>query len=717
MASRVKERNSRRFWPAETILGRGGDAVPVAGRETDTVGEGPHRGRSKTASLASKYLLGLHREDGDNGGETRKPRLHRRQRTAPDEAGVAGAVPPPANRAGDNDRGAREKAVATEAREVETGTGRRKTAGQLAALLRALEATSRATPSATLRSYAEAGKWELALGLLRRMMSGSPPSLSPSCASGVRPDSRSFGIAVSACARAGRWREVTDLVLREMPASGVTPAAPAYREALDACSRSGRWEEAVRLLDGMVGAGLDPGVAAYNGAITLCGSAGRSRVAVGLLDRMRAAGVRPNVSSYNSALTACAHAGERQQALELLARMRTGGAGEASPDVRSYNTAIRAVGGVGDCDAASSLLREMSAAGVVPNTDSYSSVVSAFVQAGRADDPAVPGLLEEMSESKAGASVDRITICGVELHLGASGGGRGGSAASWGERTSKNWRQAVGLAREVEGSVTRASATDRSRTGETGVRDGSERSESSHDDAGSGSGSGLPRDGALGEQWLLSGETDSAVGISIGRDDEGSSQPEALARLRGMSGAEMPQTVGNYSLAITKCGHEGRWQDALALLRRMPEAAGVPPSRKCYHSAIGACGSSDRYEEALALLREMPERGLSLTEKSYRCAISACGNAGRFDECVSLLREARAAGLPPSPGSYSLAIMACGDAGRWETGLSLLEEAEALDIVANGACYNAAAKACKDCGRPEEAAGVLERSRRRRDEH
>ncbi|CAM9914934.1 unnamed protein product, partial [Ectocarpus sp. 8 AP-2014] len=156
----------------------------------------------------------------------------------------------------------------------------------------------------TLRGYEEAGKWRHALGLLSRMMSDN--------SSGVRPDSTTFGMVVSACVKAGRWREASNVVLREMPTHGVTPDATTYTSVIDVCGKWGRWEEQV----------------------------------LGLLRRMEETG-------------------------------------SVQPSVRSFNIAIKAVGDSGDCEAALALFREMLAAGIVPNMDSYSTVIKAFNQAGR----------------------------------------------------------------------------------------------------------------------------------------------------------------------------------------------------------------------------------------------------------------------------------------------------------------------------------------------
>lgn len=686
MASKAREKNSRRFWPAERFSEPRHDIRRPEVLPSSTYHRRTENSRGtlvlprRKAAVAAKFLL-VRRAGDDAGGANDARRRDRRDKLfrKASRRGNGGLVP--AN-----------PAIEYAGRE-ERSTERKKTAGQMAALLRVLAATNQAVPvvgaspparvtnmrmfDKTLRGYEEAGKWTHALGLLSRMMSDD--------SSGVRPDSSTFGMVVSACVRAGRWREASNVVLREMPTHGVTPDATTYTSVIDVCGKWGRWEESFRLLDEMAKAGLTPSVSTYNNAITLCGSRGRFQLAIDLLDRMLATGVTPNVASYNSVMTACDHMGQWIQVLGLLRRMEeTGG---VQPSVRSFNIAIKAVGDSGDCEAALALFHEMSAAGIVPNMDSYSTVIKAFNQAGRVDGT-VSGLLEEMSESmKVNPEADTIVIGDSTIHTSPTSAGMERQAG-------KKWRQTVALTREVERSAFSASHNGTTASlGLSAAEDGESQTES-----GSSGGKATEPSNHENQEGCAEGEAQHI-------------RQRALVRLQNMSGTEIPQTAGSYSLAITQYGHNGRWENSLALLKQMA-LVGIPPNRKCYHSAIAACGISKKHEEALELLREMEKAGFTLTDKSYRCAISACGNAGRFEDCVSLLREAAAAGLPPNPGTYSLVIMACGDAGQWEKALSLLREAEALDIVANGTCYNAAAKACKDCSQPEEEAAVLARSKR-----
>ncbi|CAN0532947.1 unnamed protein product [Ectocarpus sp. 12 AP-2014] len=686
MASKARESNSRRFWPAERFSERRRDIRRPEVPPSSTSHRRTEKNRStlvlprSKAAVEAKFLL-LRRAGDRVGGANDARRGDRRDKLLrkASRRGNGGLVPasPAIEYAGRKER----------------STERKKTAGQMAALLRVLAATNQAVPAVgaspparvinmrmfdkTLRGYEKAGKWRHALGLLSRMMNDE--------SSGVRPDSSTFGMVVSTCVKAGRWREASNVVLREMPTHGVTPDATTYTSVIDVCGKWGRWEESFRLLDEMAKAGLNPSVSTYNNAITLCGSGGRFQLAVDLLDRMLATGVTPNVASYNSVMTACDHMGQWRQVLGLLRRMEeTGG---VQPSVRSFNIAIKAVGDTGDCEAALALFREMSAAGIVPNMDSYSTVIKAFNRAGRVDGT-VSGLLEEMSESmKVNPEADTIAIGDSTIDTSPTSAGMERQAG-------KTWRQTVALTREVERSALSTSHNGTAASlGLSAAEDGEIQTES-----GSSGGKATEALNHENQEGCAEGEAQHI-------------RQRALVRLQNMSETEIPQTAGSYSLAITQYGHSGQWEHSLALLKQMA-LVGIPPNRKCYHSAIAACGISKKHEEALELLRVMEKAGFTLTDKSYRCAISACGNAGRFKDCVSLLREAAAAGLPPNPGTYSLAIMACGDAGKWEKALSLLREAEALDIVANGTCYNAAVKACKDCSKPEEAAAVLARSKK-----
>lgn len=196
-------------------------------------------------------------------------------------------------------------------------------------------------------------------------------------------------------------------------------------------------------------------------------------------------------------------------------------------------------------------------------------------------------------------AADTITIDGSVFNANPASNADG--------HTSKKWRQAVGSLREVGGSAVRRSTTETTAKGQPAE--------------------------------------EAAAG--------GSQDQQVLSLLKDISGTEIPETVGSFSLAITKCGHAGRWKEAVGLLRAMGKA-GAPPSR----SATTA-----------------PRRVREL-EEARRAPWSYCG---RCPERASL-SPTRATGARYQRAetreglkSYSLVTMACGDAGRLEPASSLLK--------------------------------------------
>lgn len=488
-----------------------------------------------------------------------------------------------------------------------------------------------------LRSYEGAGKWEQALDLLARMRQV-----------GVRPDLLSYNATLSACAKGRKWREAVAL-LRRMPGGGVPPDRVSYELAVKVCGNCGQGELATTLLREMPKVGITPSVLTYNEAITVCGGSGEWRLALDLLKQMLDdPGVTLNVGSYNAAMTACCHVGEWEKTVALLRGMGETG---VNPNMRSFNIAIKACGDGGQWRQGVDLFREMEAtAGVTVNMESYSAVVGACGRAGQWE--ATVALLKEMSTVMNVAAADRIAI--FDSFLSPTNG------------YAAKWRRCRALLTEMTAMTV----------------------DSSH-----GSG-GRPKGVACGSEGCVTG----------------SESKEAVSRLQEMSGDRIPESVGSYSMAITKCGHSGQWKEAVALLRQMP-AMGVPPNDKCYRSAMAACGSSGQWELALELLQEMPKAGIARSEKSYRAAISACGNCGRWREAVDLLREiATTAGggvVTPSAGSYSVTIMACGDSREWQQAVSLLREMPAAGVAPTKKCYNAAITACGDGGQWAEAVALL----------
>ena len=171
--------------------------------------------------------------------------------------------------------------------------------------------------------------------------------------------------ALSAAASSGAWQDALTL-LKELP-SDDAPDRDAYNSAVTACSRAGRWRECVELLGAMrAAAATTPTTYAYNNAIAGCSRAGEYAQALALLDEMLAAGVAADTISFNAALNAARHAGDWESATQLLQRMRDRG---VAADGRSYSAAIAACRAGGRGAQAARLVGEMVERGAGADAD------------------------------------------------------------------------------------------------------------------------------------------------------------------------------------------------------------------------------------------------------------------------------------------------------------------------------------------------------------
>ncbi|KAG5192981.1 hypothetical protein JKP88DRAFT_346364 [Tribonema minus] len=341
--------------------------------------------------------------------------------------------------------------------------------------------------NSALKCLAAAGQWERATALLANMWlhssSGGGGGVQP-----VRPSQRAYAAAILACANAkpvARWREA--LALRaEMATVGLGADCPhALSAAMSACARAGRWKRALQLLraagssgslqraDGSAngdGGGAAAAAAARNAknpvlygiAIAACAAERKADLAERLLREMRVAGLAPSLVHYNSYLKACPYA----RARAVLAEMVAGPVDAVpQPDVISYNTVIAAAAQEGLLSDALALLRELDAAAaaaannsaaavesgesgsdglavtkacsgaaaavpIKPDVFTYNSCITAAAAAARPD--AAAALMDEMRAR--GVAPDRVSYRGALRACAAAGA----------------WRRALDLLTEIE---------------------------------------------------------------------------------------------------------------------------------------------------------------------------------------------------------------------------------------------------------------------------
>ena len=252
---------------------------------------------------------------------------------------------------------------------------------------------------AAIAACASAGRWEEAAALLSRMESeGLAPdafcyssciaafgrgdhcddalSLLATLERGegaVAPTTIVYNAAISACERAGRWKDATRL-LDTMSLKGQPSCAPnvvSLNAAISACEKGGQWRRALQLLsDGAGAAKRDAAsyAAAMKSAVSLSGGMAGER-AVSLIRSAEAAGFEADAATYNAAISALEQASEWQMALDLYEEMQLKG---IEPTVVTYGALMQALAVAGQVSKGFEVLRHFEDAGLANTSKSYS---------------------------------------------------------------------------------------------------------------------------------------------------------------------------------------------------------------------------------------------------------------------------------------------------------------------------------------------------------
>jgi pentatricopeptide repeat protein len=116
---------------------------------------------------------------------------------------------------------------------------------------------------------------------------------------------------------------------------------------------------------------------------------------------------------------------------------------------------------------------------------------------------------------------------------------------------------------------------------------------------------------------------------------------QTALRIMSVLAREGRTDVVQWGAAIAACGPEGRWGEALMLLRDMEEGAHVEPNEICYSAAISAAEKGGQWRVCLNLLLKMISKGMSPDVIAYNSAISGSAKCGEWHMSLKLFREWR----------------------------------------------------------------------------
>jgi pentatricopeptide repeat protein len=94
----------------------------------------------------------------------------------------------------------------------------------------------------------------------------------------------------------------------------------------------------------------------------------------------------------------------------------------------------------------------------------------------------------------------------------------------------------------------------------------------------------------------------------------------------------------SYSAAISCCGAEGRWEEALGLIEEM-KSSGARPNKVAYSAAISTCGKNGQVEHALRLFHEMREQRIAPDRVACNALFSALRVGKRGEDAYELWCE------------------------------------------------------------------------------
>jgi len=164
------------------------------------------------------------------------------------------------------------------------------------------------TLTIALTAYGNLGLWRRALQVMEYYQS-----------EGNRPSIYSYGAAIQACGKDGRWveaLELLDIVL--MSDRDIEPNAFVFSAAISACANGNQYKKAIEVFYQMEPAGVKPDRVCYNAAITSCARSGKWDLATGLLDEMTAVhGIEADEYTMSSVITAFDRSGHWSEALQL----------------------------------------------------------------------------------------------------------------------------------------------------------------------------------------------------------------------------------------------------------------------------------------------------------------------------------------------------------------------------------------------------------------
>mmetsp|Transcript_40585 Transcript_40585/g.127977 ORF Transcript_40585/g.127977 Transcript_40585/m.127977 type:complete len:720 (+) Transcript_40585:12-2171(+) len=471
--------------------------------------------------------------------------------------------------------------------------------------------------NALIAAHANAGQPDRAAAWIHRMRGW-----------GIEPDACSYTSAIAGFARAGEPERAATLMAEMRLAPNVTADIRAHSALVEAFAVAGRVAEAAGALQAARDAGLAPTVVTYASVAKGHAMRGEYEAASGVLDQMEADGVAPNVPTFHALLSVCARAGEADEALALLRRMEAagggGGGGGGGGSTLAYNLVI---GCLLRCDRAAeaeALLHSMHAAGVAPDTVTFSSMISLSPGASTAPARAAEwlGAMKQLGLQPDAQCFNKVLACCARARLPEL-------ADEWLDKM-----EAAGVPPNlVSYSTTIAAYAKTAQPDEAAavLRRMTAR--------------GIAPDTILLNQLLE----------SLVRASRPAQAAALLSRFRrGELGP--PPDCCSYTIVLSALAREGDVARAASWFRTMTAEDGIAPDLMCYNGLIRGFAGQGELDEAMRLYDRLRREGLSPDEWTYGPLLDGA-RAARASRLARSLGAQMLGRSPPVLSSFCLVAL------------------------------------------------------------
>jgi len=354
--------------------------------------------------------------------------------------------------------------------------------------------------------------------------------------------------------------------------------------------------------------------------ISILGRKGLPDRAFELWQKLEERGLEPDVVTYNTLLDVCAKAKLWERALLILKVME---ANCVKADAVSLTTAITACRRAGKTETALKLAKKMKAMGIEQSIVTRGEVLWSLAEEGK--DKAALDYLQEMQEE--GVSPDMHCYDAASMACAKSG----------------NWEGAVGILNEV-----------------------------------------------LGKNRLLSKRNMDNLFFNVLStllDAQELEKAEELIRIMRSYHVSI-RKLQTYDVALRICEFGGMSQLAVELIQDMRRSPYIRPDTRTYTHAISACGKEWKWEQALELLWVMREDGVPVNAYTYCALITACGNAGKMDVVKDLLQTIEKEDVRADKAVYNSALAACRKSGAYKEAVSIFNLMQSKRLDSSSYSFN-----------------------------